>query len=73
MIEKQYYLSEPGSLPALIDVTDLSEDEVEEIVGRFKDDHWRFPGLLKGEVLEYMNGKVVIRHHFKKSKLWTNS
>jgi len=72
MIEKQYYLSEPGSLPALIDVIDLSEDEVEEIVGRFKDDHWRFPGKLKGEVLEYMDRKVVIRHHFHKKALWNS-
>lgn len=72
MIEKQYYLTEPGSLRALIDVTDLSEDEVESIVGRFNKHHWRFPGQLRGEVLEHFDGGVKIRHHFTKKTLWKN-
>lgn len=72
MIEEQFYLTEPGSLDRLIELTDLADDEVEGIVKRFRKDHWRFAGKLKGEVLVYMDGSVTIRHHFTKKKLWSN-
>lgn len=72
MIENSFYLTESGSLPALIDLTDLCEDEIEEIVGRFKNDHWRFPGHLKGEVIVKFDGEVMIRHHFHKKVLWSS-
>jgi hypothetical protein len=70
VIIEQYYLTEAEALTDLIDSTDLSEDEVEEIVGRFNKHHWRFPGMLRGEVLKYANGNIRIRHHFTKKVLW---
>ena len=71
MIEKSIYLSDPCNLPAVMDITDLSDDEIEEIVGRFKQSHWRFPGQLKGELCINIDGTSFIRHHFKKREiLW---
>lgn len=69
MIIAQYYLTEKNALARLLDLTDLAADEVEQIVGRFHEHHYRFAGLLRGEVLEHSCGKVVIRHHFTKKKL----
>lgn len=67
---ESYYLTEPEALENLIKSTPLDADEVEDIVGRFKMDHWRFPGLLKGEVVVRYDGSVLIRHHFTKQALW---
>lgn len=71
MIINQYYLTTKNSVTKLQESTDLSLDEIEKIVGRFRDNHYRFAGLLKGEVVEYIDGEIIIRHHFKKRKiLW---
>lgn len=70
MIESSYYLTEPGALDQLLSDTELCKDEIESIVGRFRKNHWRFAGLLKGEVIYYTDGKIIIRHHFTKKKLW---
>lgn len=70
MIIGSFYLSEDGALERLIDLTELYSDEIEEIVGRFRSSHYRFAGLLKGEVIEYVTGEIKIRHHFSKKILW---
>lgn len=65
---KQYYISNVDPMDVVHD-TDLSIGEIEEIVGRFHDQH-RFSGALRGQVWVYDN-KVQIRHHFLKSRiLW---
>lgn len=73
MVEQSFYLSEQDGLDKLVSICELSSDEVEEIVGRFRSDHYRFAGRLKGEVLVGMDGSVEIRHHFKKNTLWSNN
>lgn len=72
MIDYSFYLTEPDGLEKLNELTELSLDEVESIVGRFRKNHYRFSGLLKGEVCVDMEGMVWIRHHFTKKKLWEN-
>ena len=68
MIIESFYLS--NNVSRLQQLTDLSVDEIEAIVGRFKKSHWRFAGLLRGEVVLYSSGKLIIRHHFNKTKLY---
>lgn len=70
MIEREFYLTDPEGLPALVQITDLAEDEVESIVGRFRKNHWRFPGMLRGQVRVGVAGEVKIVHHFTKKVLW---
>lgn len=72
MIEHSFYLSEPGALDTLCNeyAPELSPDEVELIVGRFRVNHYRFAGKLKGEVCIAPTGEVWIRHHFTKKILW---
>lgn len=55
-----------------LQLTELSEDELVSVVGIFKSDHWRFAGKPKGELLEYSDGKIVLRHHFTKRRLWSS-
>ncbi len=69
MIDEQFYLSEKDGIAKVIWYTNLSEDEVEIIVGRFSKRSSR-AGKLRGEVLVYASGEVVIRHHFTKKVLW---
>lgn len=73
MLVAQYYLTDPEGSIRLQALTDLSFDEIEQVVGRFRSTHYRWPGLLRGQVYEYMNGNVEIRHHFHKNKkLWSS-
>lgn len=69
MIIDQYYIN-ARPIQARID-TGLAADELEIIVGRFRKDHQR-AGHLKGELLKYADGSVVIRQHFTKKKLWVS-
>ena len=69
MIEDKFYLSDKDGMNRAIWYTNLSEDEVEMIVGRFKK-HSHRAGKLRGEVVVYITGEVVIRHHFTKKVLW---
>jgi hypothetical protein len=73
IVEDSFYLSEDGNIDRLLQMCELSSDEVEEIVGRFRSDHYRFANKLKGEVLIGMDGSLEIRHHFKKNTLWKNN
>lgn len=68
MIVNSFYLSDETNVELFMEMTDLSYDEVESLVGRFKKDHWRFAGKLMGEVIEYASGRVIVRHHFTKKK-----
>jgi hypothetical protein len=69
MIDEKFYLSEKGSLEKAMFITDLSEDEIEVLVGRFGKNSQR-AGKLRGEVLVMVDGGVIIRHHFNKKVLW---
>lgn len=69
MIIRSFYLSDESNLDEAARLTDLSADEIVEIVGRFGKHSWRH-GQLRGEVVAMSNGRVVIRHHFTKKKLW---
>lgn len=69
MIEETFYLSDPDNLDKASELTGLSYDELEHVVGRFTDRSSR-SGQLRGEVVLKMDGSVVIRHHFNKKKLW---
>jgi hypothetical protein len=68
MIIESFYLSDEANIPRALELTGLSMDEIETIVGRFANHSWR-KGLLRGEVVVYQD-RVVIRHHFTKKKLW---
>lgn len=70
IVEDTFYLTDDGALERLQAATELSSDEVEEMVGRFRKDHYRFAGKLKGEVLLGFDGSVEIRHHFTKKNIW---
>lgn len=69
MIEQSFYLSEHSNMPLAEELTELSQDEIESIVGRFAK-HSSRAGQLRGEVVQYINGRIVIRHHFTKKILW---
>ena len=64
-----YYLSTPDNAFRAVEDTELSACELEEMVGRFPDDHHRWPGQLRGQVWLYPN-KVQVRHHFTKAILF---
>lgn len=65
----KFYLSEPGNLELAISATGLAEDEIVGLVGKFKNNHHRWPGQLKGEVVVGLKA-IQIRHHFTKKVLW---
>jgi len=72
MIEQSYYLSNPENLETVQELTELSLDEIEHMVGRFtKASQWA--GELRGELILKTNGDIILRHHFNKSKkFWSN-
>lgn len=70
MIIESFYLTQDGGVDRLSELTDLSLDEIEQLVGRFRKNHYRFAGKLKGEVLVKACGQVVVRHHFSKKIIW---
>lgn len=71
LIFNSYYLSNCQNIDLLSETIELSQDEIEGIVGRFTKTSSR-SGQLRGEVVEYVNEKIVIRHHFTKKVLWRN-
>lgn len=73
-IENNYYLSDgEDAINQLVSKACglITADEVEELVGRFSA-HSSRAGQLRGEVLEYFDGSLVIRHHFSKKVLWSD-
>lgn len=69
MIIKEYYVNQDVDR-ALRD-TELSLDELESIVGRFKP-HSSRKGQLRGKISIQADYSVLIRHHFTGKVLWTN-
>lgn len=69
MIELEFYLSDPANIPQAQDLTGLSEDEIESVVGRFGRQSHRC-GALRGKLQLKVDGEVVIRHHFNNKVLW---
>lgn len=63
------YLSDQNNIPTVLQLTELSLDELEQIVGRFAKHSWR-AGQLRGEVVQDKKGNYIIRHHFTKKLLW---
>lgn len=70
-IEQSFYLSDSKNLNYALEVTDLAQDELESIVGRFAR-HSSRAGQLRGEIVIFIDGSLAIRHHFTKKLLWTN-
>lgn len=69
-IEETFYLSNPEKTSLACRMTNLSDDELEHIVGRFtKRSQWS--GQLRGKIVAYMDGKVEIRTSFGNKLLWT--
>jgi bacteriocin-like protein len=66
----QFYLSDSSNIPKALDITELSEDELQQIVGFFRSNSIR-AGQMRGEVVECIDGNVIIRHHFNKKILWS--
>lgn len=64
------YLTDDKTVDYILDSVNISLDELESYVGRFKSDHWRFPGLLRGEAI-VTSDSILIRHHFTKKKIVT--
>lgn len=71
MLENSFYLSDSNNIPLAEELTGLSLDELELVVGRFKNHSMR-AGQLRGEVIVMIDGSVKIRHHFTKKILWEN-
>jgi hypothetical protein len=69
MIIRQFYIN--TNVELALEITGLSLDELEQVVKRYKKHSFR-AGLLRGEVLELVDGCIKIRHAFTKKVLWTN-
>lgn len=72
MIIKSFYLSEPNNLDLAVDLTGLSEDEIVDVVGKFAK-HSHRAGQVRGELIEFVDGTVKLRHHFTKKILWRSN
>lgn len=59
------YFTDDKNTKTFLKLTGLAEDELEHVVGRFRKDHYRFAGQLKGYYLE-KGDQLEIRHHFTK-------
>jgi hypothetical protein len=70
LILSEFYINTDPELA--LELTELSMDELESIVGRFKPTHHR-PGQLKGLLKQHIDGTISIHHHFHKHLLWSNN
>ena len=68
MIVKQLYINEQQDYAQ--EVTGLSVDELESLVGRYRPYSIR-ASQLRGELVIYIDNSVRIRHAFTKKVLWT--
>lgn len=66
------YLSDDTQLETVMELTGLSLDELESLVGRFNKGSVR-AGQLRGELVTYIDDTVEIRHHFTKKTLYKTS
>jgi len=66
------YLSDDNNIKKALELTELSIDELESIVGRFAKHSWR-AGQLRGELIQDKKGNIIIRHSFTKKVLWRMS
>lgn len=64
------YLSDSNNIEHVLNSTDLTLSELEQIVGRFKADHHAWPNKLKGKLKEDWDGCIKIVHHFTGKTLW---
>lgn len=71
LIIKSLYLSDEKNLNIVSRLTDMSVDEIKTIVGIFNKNSSR-RGLVRGEYVECVDGRMIIRHHFTKKILWSN-
>ena len=71
MIEQSFYLSDSNNIPKACELTGMAVDEIKHIVGRFNKSSHR-SGLMRGELVVFVDGSIIIRHHFNKKKLWSN-
>ena len=73
MISETFYLSDSQAAERAVKATWLALDELESIVGRFKETHPRWPGQLRGEMVFLLDENIQIRHHFSKKVLWKSN
>lgn len=64
------YLTCDNNVKYVLKTTGLSLDELESIVGRFRKDHYKWAGKLKGMFKEDWDGNMKIVHHFTQKTLW---
>lgn len=64
------YLTDSEVLSSVLNLTGLTEGELREYVGSFRQDHWRFKGLLRGYVV-YADTGLTIKHHFTNKILFS--
>lgn len=69
MIDQSFYLSDDSNIDLFCELTGMLPQEIESYVKRFRKDHWRYPGKLKGEVIIHDDGRFIVRHHFTKKKI----
>ena len=69
MIVESFYLSDESNIPKALELTGLSIDELSGLTGRFNKNSHR-AGQMRGEIVIYIDGKVVIRNSFTKKSLW---
>lgn len=67
MIVRQFYIN--TNVELALEITGLSLDELEQVVKRYKKHSFR-AGLLRGEVQEFADGVIKIRHAFTKKVIW---
>lgn len=72
IIIKSLYLSNPKNIQIVSRLTDISEDELVEMVGIFNKNSHR-AGQVRGEFIELVDGSYAIRHHFTKKILWRSN
>lgn len=70
--ELQFYLSDENNMDRALKLSSLTQDELELIVGRFNSNSHR-KGKLRGELVVFIDGTIVIRHHFNKKVLWRSN
>ncbi len=63
-----FYINE--DLDKALKLTELSLDELESVVGRFAK-HSKRAGLLRGKIVETVDGNIEIRKCFGNKLLWT--
>lgn len=72
MIETEFYLSDEKNIPKAMDITGLSFDEIESIVGGYFRSNSQWAGKLRGKIVKHFDNKIEIRTSFGNKLLWSS-